>query len=90
MIHSVYASLANVLGRHDNMPSPVPAHIRDYKLFDVEIKYGLLQLSEGLHFLHDSVKLLHRNVSPEAIIVNHQGAWKIFGFDFRSNYVLKI
>ena len=41
----VYASLANVLGRHDNLPSPVPPHIRDYKMFDVEIKYGLLQVS---------------------------------------------
>jgi len=78
----VYASLANVLGRHDNLPSPVPTHLRDYKLFDVEIKYGLLQLCEGLAFLHDSVKLLHRNISPESIILNHQGAWKIFGFDF--------
>ena len=53
-----------------------------FQLFDVEIKYGLLQLCEGLTFLHDSVKLLHRNVSPESIILNHQGAWKIFGFDF--------
>ena len=40
------------------------------------------QLSEGLHFLHDSVKMLHRNLGPESIILNHQGAWKIFGFDF--------
>ena len=28
----VYASLANVLGRHDNLPSPVPTHLRDYKV----------------------------------------------------------
>ncbi len=41
----VYASLANVMGRHDNMPKPVPAQIRDYKMFDVEIKYGLLQVA---------------------------------------------
>ena len=40
----VYASLANVLGRHENMPTPLPAHIRDYKMYDVEIKYGLLQV----------------------------------------------
>lgn len=78
----VYASLANVLGRHDNLPAPVPAHLRDYKLFEVEIKYGLLQLCEGLAFLHDSVKMLHRNIAPESIILNQQGAWKIFGFDF--------
>ncbi len=78
----VFASLANLLGRRDNLPSPPPQAVRDYKPFDVEIKYGLLQLSEGLHFLHDSVKMLHRNLSPESIVVNHQGAWKIFGFDF--------
>ena len=40
----VFASLANLLGRHDNLPAPVPSQIRDYKLFDVEIKYGLLQV----------------------------------------------
>ena len=28
----VYASLANVLGRHENLPSPVPPHLRDYKV----------------------------------------------------------
>ena len=31
----VYASLANVLGRHDNLPAPVPPHIRDYKMFEL-------------------------------------------------------
>ena len=44
----VFASLANVMGRHENMPSPVPAQIRDYKMFDVEIKYGLLQVRKFL------------------------------------------
>lgn len=100
----VFASLANLLGRHDNLPNPIPSQIRDYKMFDVEIKYGLmqvthscfyaflflteidfLQLCEGLTFLHDSVKLLHRNLSPDSIILNEAGAWKIFGFDFALN-----
>ena len=40
------------------------------------------QLCEGLTFLHDSVKLLHHNLSPDSIILNEAGAWKIFGFDF--------
>ena len=39
----VFASLANLLGRYDNL-NPVPPQIRDYKMFDVEIKYGLLQV----------------------------------------------
>lgn len=81
----VFASLANLLGQHDNLPSPIPASIRDYKMFDVEIKYGLLQLCEGLSFLHESVKLIHRNLSPQSIVLNEAGAWKIFGFDFALN-----
>jgi SCY1-like protein 2 len=42
----------------------------------------VFQLCEGLLFLHDGVKLLHRNLSPDSIILNEAGAWKIFGFDF--------
>lgn len=78
----VFASLANILGNATNMPSPIPNGIANYKLFDVEIKYGIIQLSEGLSFLHTDVKLLHRNICPESIVINNQGAWKIFGFDF--------
>lgn len=78
----VFASLANVLGQWDNLPSPVPNDIKEYKLFDVETKYGLLQISEGLSFLHSGVKMVHGNLSPENIILNKSGAWKIMGFDF--------
>ncbi|XP_055087459.1 SCY1-like protein 2 [Periophthalmus magnuspinnatus] len=78
----VFASLANVLGQWDNLPNPVPNDIKEYKLFDVETKYGLLQISEGLSFLHSGVKMVHGNLSPENIILNKSGAWKIMGFDF--------
>ena len=77
----VFASLANILGKHDNI-SPVPQQLKDYKLFELEIKYGLQQLTEGLVFIHNDVKLLHCNLCPESIVVNQQGAFKIFGFDF--------
>lgn len=39
------------------------------------------QLCEGLAFLHNEVKLLHRNISPESIIINANGAWKLIGFE---------
>ncbi|KAJ6636894.1 hypothetical protein lerEdw1_013922 [Lerista edwardsae] len=78
----VCASLANVLGSWDNLPSPLPSDIKEYKLYDVETKYGLLQVSEGLSFLHSSVKMVHGNLSSENIILNKSGAWKIMGFDF--------
>ncbi|XP_045499210.1 SCY1-like protein 2 isoform X2 [Colias croceus] len=78
----VFASLANILGNTENMPQPIPSHLVNYKLYEVEIKYGLMQIAEGLAFLHNDVKLLHQNICPESIVVNQQGAWKIFGFDF--------
>ncbi|CRK88468.1 CLUMA_CG002209, isoform A [Clunio marinus] len=76
----VFASLANILGNHHNMPHP--NSLNSYKLHDVDTKYGLIQICEGIQFLHSDVKLLHRNICPESIIVNQQGAWKIFGFDY--------
>uniref|UniRef100_UPI00358F0628 SCY1-like protein 2 n=1 Tax=Myxine glutinosa TaxID=7769 RepID=UPI00358F0628 len=78
----VFASLANILGKYDNLPSPVPADICEHELYDVETKYGLLQLAEGLSFLHNSVRMVHGNLTPENVILNKNGAWKIMGFDF--------
>ncbi|KAM6961663.1 SCY1-like protein 2 isoform 1-T1 [Tautogolabrus adspersus] len=78
----VFASLSNVLGQWENLPSPVPTDIKEYKLYDVETKYGLLQISEGLSFLHSGVKMVHGNLCLENIILNKSGAWKIMGFDF--------
>lgn len=45
----VFASLSNVLGQWDNLPSPVPTDIKEYKLYDVETKYGLLQVRVQIH-----------------------------------------
>uniref|UniRef100_A0A2K5J7M9 Protein kinase domain-containing protein n=1 Tax=Colobus angolensis palliatus TaxID=336983 RepID=A0A2K5J7M9_COLAP len=78
----VFASLASVLGNWENLPFPMSPDIKDYKLYDVETKCGLLQVSEGLSFLHSSVKMVHGNITPENTIVNKSGAWKIMGFDF--------
>uniref|UniRef100_A0A2K6MHA6 Protein kinase domain-containing protein n=1 Tax=Rhinopithecus bieti TaxID=61621 RepID=A0A2K6MHA6_RHIBE len=77
-----FASLASVLGNWENLPFPMSPDIKDYKLYDVETKCGLLQVYEGLSFLHSSVKMVHGNITPENTIVNKSGAWKIMDFDF--------
>lgn len=41
----VFASLANILGVTDNVPVPVPPQLDNFSLFEVEIKYGLVQVS---------------------------------------------
>jgi len=38
-------------------------------------------LAEGLSFLHKDVKLLHKNICTESIIININGAWKLAGFE---------
>jgi SCY1-like protein 2 len=49
---------------------------------DLQVNFFFSQVCEGLAFLHDSVKMIHRNISLGCIILNEAGAWKIFGFDF--------
>ncbi|KAK3576147.1 hypothetical protein CHS0354_016306 [Potamilus streckersoni] len=79
----VFASLANVLGNHENIPAQTALkELQEFQLYEVEIKYGLLQVTEGLQFLHHDVKMLHNNLCPESIIINQDGAWKIAGFEF--------
>ncbi|XP_065092305.1 SCY1-like protein 2 [Ochlerotatus camptorhynchus] len=78
----VYASLANVLGDTTNIPSSVISELGNYSLYETEIKYGLLQLIEGIQFIHNETKLVHRNISPHSVVLNSYGIWKIFGFDY--------
>uniref|UniRef100_H0VTE9 SCY1 like pseudokinase 2 n=1 Tax=Cavia porcellus TaxID=10141 RepID=H0VTE9_CAVPO len=55
----VFASLANVLGNWENLPSAISPDIKDYKLYDVETKYGLLQVSLfSLSFLQQNLHIL--------------------------------
>ncbi|XP_034174802.1 SCY1-like protein bma isoform X1 [Osmia lignaria lignaria] len=55
---------------------------KEYELLDIEIKYGLLQITEALLFLHVTRKVLHRNVCPASIIITKRGTWKLSGLEF--------
>ncbi|XP_067855366.1 SCY1-like protein 2 isoform X2 [Heptranchias perlo] len=65
------------VGRHIASGGPGMA----WKVFH-GVKKSTKQVSEGLSFLHSSVKMIHGNLTPENIILNKSGAWKIMGFDF--------
>ncbi|GAA6030581.1 hypothetical protein JCM8097_006219 [Rhodosporidiobolus ruineniae] len=52
----------------------------DAALDEVEIQKGFTQLAKGLQFLHESAKLVHGNLTPEAVIINAKGDWKLSGF----------
>lgn len=43
---------------------------REFEIDELEIQKGLLQIAQGLEFLHESAKLIHGNLTPEAIYIN--------------------
>ncbi|KAL7062748.1 hypothetical protein AAHC03_01383 [Spirometra sp. Aus1] len=78
----VFTSLANALGRHDNLTGPIVDRLKDFKFTETELKYGILQVCEALLFIHRDSRQLHLNVAPESIIINRTGSWKLCGFEF--------
>ncbi|KAF2717686.1 hypothetical protein K431DRAFT_306688 [Polychaeton citri CBS 116435] len=57
---------------------------RELEIDELEIQKGLLQLAKGLEFLHESAGLVHANLTPEAIMVNGKGDWKISALSYCS------
>lgn len=78
----VNASLSNYLGNTRNSVSskPLPSDF-----YEIEIKYGLLSLIQGISFIHTEGKILHRNLAPESVIITKRGSWKLAGFEFSTS-----
>ena len=93
---SVLCSLSAALAEKDRSSNPSHRSItrsqstdvvtsrlsQDVGIDELEIQKGLLQIAKGLEFLHDSAKLVHANLTPDAIIVNAKSDWKISGLSF--------
>lgn len=52
---------------------------REFEIDELEIQKGLLQVAQGLEFLHESAGLIHGNLTPNAIFINVKSDWKIAG-----------
>ncbi|KAL7677086.1 hypothetical protein ACOME3_003333 [Neoechinorhynchus agilis] len=66
----VKGSLSDAIERHESFS-------------DVEIRYGLLQMSEALLFLHKDARIVHGNICPSSILVATQSLqWKLACFEF--------
>ncbi|CAL5225210.1 g7994 [Coccomyxa viridis] len=75
----IFASAADLLARFQTLP-PAAAQARENtKLSELEIKAGLLQVADGLHFLHTEANLVHRTLCPHTIFITAMGAWKLGG-----------
>nr|GEW32845.1 SCY1-like protein 2 [Tanacetum cinerariifolium] len=77
----LFASVANAIGVLDNV-AKVPKELQGMEMGLLEVKHGLLQVAESLNFLHNNARLIHRAISPEAVLINSSGAWKLGGFGF--------
>lgn len=66
---------------------PVPQGAADAGYFDngrsvseMEISRGLLNLVEGLQYLHTVQRKLHLNITPQAVVITAEGNWKFCSF----------
>ena len=55
---------------------------KELEIDELEIQKGLLQLAKGLEFLHESAGLAHANLTPDAVLINAKGDWKLSGLAF--------
>ncbi|KAH8108130.1 other/SCY1 protein kinase [Cristinia sonorae] len=74
----VFATEPVLSSLHLSIPGS-PQYTPLVELDEVEIQKGILQLCKGLHFLHTSARLIHSNITPESIIINSSGDWKLSG-----------
>ncbi|XP_043248550.1 SCY1-like protein 2 [Colletes gigas] len=75
-------SASSLTKQNSSTTSHRTVYAKEYKLLDIEIKYGLLQITEALLFLHGVYKILHRNICPASIIITKRGTWKLSGLEF--------
>ncbi|KAK4048951.1 Protein kinase domain-containing protein ppk32 [Microbotryomycetes sp. JL201] len=66
--------------RHSISTSGSSKNANELELDEVEIQKGLSQIGKGLQFLHESAKLVHGNLTPDAVVINDKGDWKLAGF----------
>lgn len=51
-------------------------------LSELEIKHGMLQIAEGLNFLHTEANTVHCGLSPSSMFLTPGGVWKVGCFAF--------
>lgn len=52
------------------------------ELNEIIVTKGLLQVANGLKFLHQSLSTVHLNINPYSILITENSDWKISGLQF--------
>jgi len=67
--------------------SAIPLHTWIQKEYnESQVVLGFSQILDALQFLNEDCGLVHGNVTPNSIIVNASGDWKLGGLDLLSEY----
>ncbi|PHJ16194.1 scy kinase-related protein (incomplete catalytic triad) [Cystoisospora suis] len=48
----------------------------------LEVKSGILDIAEALHFLHADAQLVHLNINSDSVFLTPQGQWRLGGLGF--------
>ena len=79
----VLGSLANLYDYlEDRLDRSTGSVLKNYDLTEFELKYGALQIVEALVYLHTTCRVIHRNISPQSVLINKRGTWKLSGLEF--------
>ena len=66
------------------IPCTLHSYLQEHQLHPIEAHYGLMQVAEALSFLHSDAKMMHGNLTPECVVLNKTGQWKVMGMNFAS------
>ncbi|XP_022714507.1 SCY1-like protein 2 [Durio zibethinus] len=81
----LFASVTNALGNVENV-ALVP---KDLVKMEMNLKHGLLQITESLDFLQTNARVIHLTISLENVLITSSEVWKLgeFGFAISTDQV---
>ncbi|KAA0200631.1 reverse transcriptase [Fasciolopsis buskii] len=62
-------------------------HKNELGFTELEIIFGVYQLTDALRFLHSTQEMMHGNINPGSILITSQGLWKLGGLNFMERIV---
>ncbi|VDP66802.1 unnamed protein product [Echinostoma caproni] len=60
---------------------------KNYPFTELDVVFGVYQLTDALRFLHSTQGMMHGNINPGSILIVQQGLWKLAGLNFMERIV---